>query len=1127
MPDRPNVRPYTQAWFDRLPAHIRDVDESGDLLHFLSLIGDQLDVLQERMAAISYYPLDDGGLPGDTSALVDPTQAGTLGDPLAHLRWLAQLLGVQLNQSDSLDAQIDAIRYAPSGWRAGTKKAVADAARSVLSGTKWVSIEPRYAGDPWAIGVRTRVSETPDPVSVINAILAKRAKPAGFVLVNAAFTSSWDSLEAERPTWDDWEVSWTEIEETDAPADDPDEIPDPEEPTDPGDVIAPTILFTFPSNKMTNWAPRDLDLPYPDPFSILGITISFSEEMNWSTVTPVIKDANGNVIQYFSDQSDNYGQHIFSIYAFTDGLGNRIDVEYPMTYTVTVPASAADLAGNTIGEDYVWEFSTVLDIDEVPPTIVTTSPIQGSTSVAIGQPITIDFSEPLDPDTVTTNNFKLYEIKTSTSTPLTQAQLDAFSSAWTGYKTGYITSQGRVIRHDEGGDTVSEAQAYAMMLAVMNRDQVTFDLVRSWTNNNLKRSLPGSGKSTFLNCCAWKTNSSGVPTDWNFASDAELDRWHALDAAARLWNRPADAAEAAALEADIRQMFIVNGDNAYLVTDEYQVPNGHHQYLGNWVAEINPSYGRPAVYELLRERYSQDIYRKAKNGHYDMLTKVTNNAGGIPTTAGLPPNWCYYNAGTGDFDALTSGTAGWVYTRDTNYTYDAFRTVVATYQDWLYYAEPRAQAWLSGAIKTFFTSQWNTFGNIAAEYTHAGAVLNGNRYEKNFFTNTAKFALIAGDPNNSTAAAMQTQKLSNTLVNNGQYSFFRSDISGTQSSYYGDSWMYFCRAIDTGYFARLMKTTTTTTTNPVAFTLTYDDAAKQVKLTPTAALNNSANYRVDVTNAVTDAAANPIADNFSFSFSTVAAPAIPDPPANGSVWKTNYFNDFKTNNLDYTNDWWTPYEGPSTWKAGTFRRSQIRVNTSGTGYLEIVGIRSETLRWQNPAVDTNCIAGGIALGKRGVPIGAAWEIRCRIDEGAGFGLAALAWPDSNRWPQDGEWDMIETPKANRRSGLSNHHWASSSGTDQSSGYGYPGAKFPGGINFAEWHVFRTEWLSTRTSYYCDGIKVLEITDPAKIATASKMHWAGQVDMGKPGMGWIDVVNASTPSQVVAQIDWIRQEVYVG
>lgn len=52
---------------------------------------------------------------------------------------------------------------------------------------------------------------------------------------------------------------------------------------------------------------------------------------------------------------------------------------------------------------------------------------------------------------------------------------------------GYVDDDGRVVRHDEGGDTVREGQAYAMLLAVAAGDRSRFHRIWSWTKEHLQR----------------------------------------------------------------------------------------------------------------------------------------------------------------------------------------------------------------------------------------------------------------------------------------------------------------------------------------------------------------------------------------------------------------------------------------------------------------------------------------------------------------------------------------------------------------------------------------------------------------------------------------------------------------
>ncbi|MFL6198886.1 MAG: glycosyl hydrolase family 8 [Thermoanaerobaculia bacterium] len=51
----------------------------------------------------------------------------------------------------------------------------------------------------------------------------------------------------------------------------------------------------------------------------------------------------------------------------------------------------------------------------------------------------------------------------------------------------YATSEGRVQRIDQGGDTVGEGQAYGMLIAAASGDSGRFDAIWKWTKDNLRR----------------------------------------------------------------------------------------------------------------------------------------------------------------------------------------------------------------------------------------------------------------------------------------------------------------------------------------------------------------------------------------------------------------------------------------------------------------------------------------------------------------------------------------------------------------------------------------------------------------------------------------------------------------
>jgi hypothetical protein len=210
---RPIVSDFTERWYAALPAYMRSADEDRDfpLLRYLSLIGDQVDDVEEIIDRIDYVSVFDGGAAGDTSDLVDPDAADA-----AWLPWLAQLVGVNLLDTLSTTERRDAISTAGSGWRAGTKGGIKLAAQTQLTGTKYIEVLDHYEGDPWAVGIRTREDETTDPQAVVDAIIALGAKPAGVEIVTAFYAASWANIEAEYPTWADIEAagSWLVLQST-------------------------------------------------------------------------------------------------------------------------------------------------------------------------------------------------------------------------------------------------------------------------------------------------------------------------------------------------------------------------------------------------------------------------------------------------------------------------------------------------------------------------------------------------------------------------------------------------------------------------------------------------------------------------------------------------------------------------------------------------------------------------------------------------------------------------------------------------------------------------------------------------------------------------------------------------
>lgn len=218
---RPIVTASTERIYRRLPQYLRDADAremSGGgypLLRYIALVGDELGKIEALVDRLDYVSPAEGGAPGDTSALVDPQTAD-----LAWLPWLGRLVGVNVDKGLTVQEQREAVEFATSGFRAGTKQAMADAAKTALNGTRYAKVYDHSKVNPgdgtvWDVLVVTRATETPDVGAVLGTIIRKNTKPAGAVLHHRAYEASWGNVETAYPTWDAIEAagSWDRIQE--------------------------------------------------------------------------------------------------------------------------------------------------------------------------------------------------------------------------------------------------------------------------------------------------------------------------------------------------------------------------------------------------------------------------------------------------------------------------------------------------------------------------------------------------------------------------------------------------------------------------------------------------------------------------------------------------------------------------------------------------------------------------------------------------------------------------------------------------------------------------------------------------------------------------------------------------
>lgn len=126
-----------------------------------------------------------------------------------------------------------------------------------------------------------------------------------------------------------------------------------------------------------------------------------------------------------------------------------------------------------------------------------------------------------------------------------------------------------------------------------------------------------------------------------------------------------------------------------------------------------------------------------------------------------------------------------------------------------------------------------------------------------------------------------------------------------------------------------------------------------------------------------------------------------------------------------------------------------------------------------------------------------WESRVRIPEGYGnYHPVALLWPSSERWPDDGEIDYLETTGSADINTFSVHHGAGTPETEQ--------------IAISrEWHSYAVEWTPTSISGYLDGVRYFHLTDPSLFPPGPMWH-SFQLD-------WMD---EDGPAAIM-EVDWLR------
>lgn len=184
------------------------------------------------------------------------------------------------------------------------------------------------------------------------------------------------------------------------------------------------------------------------------------------------------------------------------------------------------------------------------------------------------------------------------------------------FLASYATSDGRVLRRDQGSDIVSEGQAYGMLLAEIGGREPVARTIWHWTRRHLQRSD---------HLLSWHATGDGQVLDPQSATDADI-----LTAFALLRYRGPGRA---GMHADGRRLAsAVLAHESVRLTDGTLVP-----VAGPWATQseptVDPSYWSPQIFRWLAHATGDRRWSQAAAKTRALVRQVTHDG------RQLPPDW--------------------------------------------------------------------------------------------------------------------------------------------------------------------------------------------------------------------------------------------------------------------------------------------------------------------------------------------------------------------------------------------------------------------------------------------------------------------------------------------------------
>ncbi len=203
------------------------------------------------------------------------------------------------------------------------------------------------------------------------------------------------------------------------------------------------------------------------------------------------------------------------------------------------------------------------------------------------------------------------------------------------------------------------------------------------------------------------------------------------------------------------------------------------------------------------------------------------------------------------------------------------------------------------------------------------------------------------------------------------------------------------------------------------------------------------------------------------------------------VWHLDFEEDFEGNSVNRSQ--WSLYDGPGHNNNGLRRPTAFSVAD---------GILTVTAEMK----DGQLVSGGMAHVKN-YKFG-RFEARVRADDDPSYATSAvlLTWPQSERWPIDGENDFYETTTNRRQSFHTYIHYGSDNKQYHKEHL----------FNATQWHTVAMEWSPDAIRIYVDDVLQWTLEDKNAIPTVPH-HMTIQLDT------FAKTMTGSTKMQV----DWVK------